>query len=271
MPKLPSSHPLAKVFRRQPSRNLSYRYRWLRLTSHDQVHLRFLRKAFLCGLVLYRRGYGDHRLKGVLILLASKYISTTFCFDPPNRLISGPLKTCIDDFSESDCFIFFRFQKHHLRIISGLLKFPDIIVFDNKSKMTGEEVFLRGLYELASGETKHKISANVFGREWSIQSRAFSWFILHVHDTFGHLVTDNLAWWHRNGFFESSRIAIFKKMSYALRAAGKLDLLEEDVLGVSHFIDCNCLPCSVVGGGPAEQGANAMRWTEYLEAMPNIW
>ena len=57
--------------------------------------------------------------------------------------------------------------------------------------MSGEEVMLRGLYELASGETKHKISANVFGREWSSQSRAFSWFMDHIYANFSHLVKDN--------------------------------------------------------------------------------
>ena len=54
-----------------------------------------------------------------------------------------------------------------------------------------------------------------------------------------------------------------------LRAAGKNDLLEEDVLGVSHFIDCNCLPTSVVGGGPAEEGANAMWADEIQQAFYN--
>ena len=272
MPKLPSTRPPAKIFRRQPSHKLSYRFRWLRLTSHDQVHLRFLRKAFLSCLVLHRGGCDDPRLEKVLILLSIKYFSTSFCFDPPIQLDSKPLKTCIDDFHESDCYIFFRFQKPDLRLLSKLLKFPDVIIFDNKSKMSGEEVFLRGLYELSSGETKHKISANVFGWEWSIQSRAFSWFILHMFDSFEHLVTDNLSWRYRNGFFESSRTAIFQKMSAALRSAGKLDLLEEDVLGVSHFIDCNCLPCSVVGGGPAEDGANAMRWSDEIQqAFYNGW
>ena len=40
---------------------------------------------------------------------------------------------------------------------------------------------------------------------------------------------------------------------------------------MSHFIDCNCLPCSVVGGGPAEEGANAMRWTDEIRAFYNGW
>ena len=138
--------------------------------------------------------------------------------------------------------------------------------------MSGEEIFLRGLYELASGETKHKISTNVFGRDWTIQSRAFSWFINYVYQEFSHLLKDNLAWWYRNGFFEMSRVAIFSKMCSVLRLSGKDDLLEEDVLGVSHFIDCNCLPTSVVGGGPAEEGANAMRWADEIQqAFYNGW
>ena len=52
-------------------------------------------------------------------------------------------------------------------------------------------------------------------------------------------------------------------MTTHIVAHGKLDLLEEDVLRVSHFIDCNCL---------AEQGANAMRWTDEIQrAFYNGW
>jgi hypothetical protein len=41
---------------------------------------------------------------------------------------------------------------------------------------------------------------------------------------------------------------------------------------VAHFIDCNCLPTSVVGGGPAEEGANAMRWDDLVQrAFYNGW
>jgi len=47
--------------------------------------------------------------------------------------------------------------------------------------MPMEEVLLRELYELVGGKTKQKISI-VFGREWSAQARAFSWFINRVHD-----------------------------------------------------------------------------------------
>ena len=127
---------------------------------------------------------------------------------------------------------------------------------------------LRGLYELTSGE----ISSNVFGREWSSQSRAFTWFMDYMYCNFRHLIKTNVGWWHRNGFFENSRVAIFKRMASIITSSGKPELAEEDVLGVSHFINCNCLPCSVVGGGPAEEGANAMRWTDEIQsAFYNGW
>jgi hypothetical protein len=41
---------------------------------------------------------------------------------------------------------------------------------------------------------------------------------------------------------------------------------------VAYFIDCNCLPTSVVGGGPAEAGANAAKWDDLVQrAFYNGW
>ena len=41
---------------------------------------------------------------------------------------------------------------------------------------------------------------------------------------------------------------------------------------VSHFIDCNCLPTTVTGGGPTEGGANAIRWDDDIQrAFYNGW
>ena len=40
----------------------------------------------------------------------------------------------------------------------------------------------------------------------------------------------------------------------------------------AYMIDCKCLPTSVVGGGPAEDGANAARWdVEINRAFYNGW
>jgi hypothetical protein len=125
--------------------------------------------------------------------------------------------------------------------------------------MSGEEVFLRGLYELSSAENQHKISRNVFGLDQSRQSKAFGAFIYHVFDGFQHLVTDNLDWWQRNGFFELSAEAIGRKLG-----------IPENLVG--FFIDCKCSPSRVVGGGPAEEGANSARWSKLIQqAFFNGW
>lgn len=49
--------------------------------------------------------------------------------------------------------------------------------------MKGETIFLRGLYELVSDEDQYNISNNVFDRDQSTQSRAYSWFINHIYDS----------------------------------------------------------------------------------------
>ena len=57
--------------------------------------------------------------------------------------------------------------------------------------LSSEEVLLRGLYELVSGADQHEIIA-IFGKDQTVQSRAFNYFINYFYDNFMHLVTDNL-------------------------------------------------------------------------------
>ena len=56
----------------------------------------------------------------------------------------------IDSFSR-ECKQTFKFEQIYLKLLCELLKFPTTIIFCNGMKMNGEEVFLRGLYELRSG------------------------------------------------------------------------------------------------------------------------
>ena len=70
--------------------------------------------------------------------------------------------------------------------------------------MIGEEVFLRGLYELTSGDNQEKNCVNVFGRKYSRQSRACSYFISHIYENFKHLLYDNVEWFYENYLFEES-------------------------------------------------------------------
>jgi len=157
----------------------------------------------------------------------------------------------------------FRFEAAELQLLLQELKFPENVILDNRIVMSGEEVFLRGLYELVSGALQHT-TADIFGRDFSAQSRAFNFFIDHVYDNYHHLVHNNLEWWYRNGFWEKSAIAIEKRM----RCRYPFD----DTNLVSHFIDCNCLETCIPGGGPAENGANAARWDPMIQrAFYNGW
>jgi hypothetical protein len=70
----------------------------------------------------------------------------------------------IDSLTSFECEANYRFIKEHLHLLFKQLKFPDICKLSNGSVMHGENVFLRGLYELVGGELKHKI-AHKFGRE----------------------------------------------------------------------------------------------------------
>ena len=83
---------------------------------------------------------------------------------------------------------------------------------DNRSKFPGENLFLRGLYELSGGDVYHKGSKE-FGRNTTEHGRAFNFFIDYIYDNYSHLVKNNLEWWFRNGFWERSAAAIEERMA----------------------------------------------------------
>ena len=84
----------------------------------------------------------------------------------------------------------------------------------------------------------------------------------YMFANFHHLVHDNLDWWFRTGLIDASAEAIQRKMGQLFIGAPRVAL----------FIDCNCLPTSVCGGGPAEGGPNAARWDERIQrAFYNGW
>jgi hypothetical protein len=163
--------------------------------------------------------------------------------------------------------IFFKFKKADFKRLFELMELPEWPTFPgNRLRMSGEEVFLRAMYELSSGDNKQNICECLFGREFSAQSRAFTYFIRFMYEKYHHLVQNNLQWWYQNGLIEQSYEAIHQKML----EQGFMEDANFD--RVALFIDCNCLQSSVVGGGPAEAGANAARWDEVIQrAFYNGW
>jgi hypothetical protein len=172
---------------------------------------------------------------------------------PAIQLPSLPsLRNTIDSFSDSECWNFFETRKEDLHRLKVNLEFEDKCILENGSVMSGEEVLLRGLYELVSGADQHEIIA-IFGKDQPLQSRAFKYFINHIYDNFMHLVTDNLQWWYNNGYMHQSRDAIRQVFG------------GNEQFGTFGFIDCNCLDTARPGGGPAEEGSDAARWHPLIQ------
>ena len=259
----------SRIQLRKTSKQLSYRFRHKAISSHDQVEARKWKKILIILLIL---AISNQNLRTSFLIAAAKYFSLILEDSevygeensPPRKVVT------VDSYSYSTCKIFFQFKKPEFHHLIELFKFPEFVRFKNRSKMSGEEVFLRGIHELVSGDNQERMCQTLFGRENTQQSRAFTWFIDHIYTNFKHLVTDSLPWWHRNGFTKSSACAIWDKML----SNGYHPTPEElaAIKRAGYFIDCKCSPTSVVGGGPADDGANAARWdVEVNRAFYNGW
>lgn len=80
-----------------------------------------------------------------------------------STIIERPLRLDkrIASFSECQCYTYFETRKEDLpRLLQGL-RIPLVCKFDNGSVMVGEEVMLRGLYELVTSESQYSIAENV--------------------------------------------------------------------------------------------------------------
>jgi hypothetical protein len=253
----PNSPNFINIRVRKTAKQLSYRFRHKAITSHEQVEARKWRKLFVLFLIM---SFSNKFLRNLYVLPAVKYFSI-ICEDCDN---SEPAEkperkdVTVDSFKPSTAKLFFNFKKDDLSRLIDLFKFPEYCILENGSKMKGEELFLRGLFELSTGDNQARMCTFLFGREQTQQSRAFKYFIDHMYTNYKHLVTDSLPWWHRNGFTKSSADAIWAKMQSIGYQPTLQELVSLKLAG--YFIDCKCSPTSVVGGGPAEDGANAARW-----------
>jgi hypothetical protein len=248
-----------------PNKELSFRRRSghnHNLTADDQVKLAKVKKIIAFLLVLTKKNPKEKKYEKLLRVYVAKSISLSYSDEIIFQKVRNRRRTIASfgEFAKAN----FRFESAHLKLLLTELSFPLLVKFENKMKMSGEEVLLRGLFELVTGAKKHLISHHVFGRDSSAQSRAFLYFIDHIDNNWSHLVTDNLEWWFVNGFWAKSAEAIGVKM------AERYPFEHKNL--VSHFIDCNCLPTTVTGGGPAENGANSARWDENIQrSFFNLW
>jgi hypothetical protein len=259
---------------RKVARDLAYRRRGEQaLNGNEQVFLKKLKRMIVMGLIRRDQLHVQNdpkeleRVETFLRICMLKYYKTKVDrFEPlqphPSR------KRTIDSFDLDVCDSFFRFTRLELHRVLANLRMPEKMCFQNGASMSGEEVMLRGLYELVSGERQFTISVNVFGGGQPLQSRACTSFIQHVYDTHKHLLRGNVKWFHDNGLLDESAEAIGRKM---MECDG-FNPPPDWVNNVCMFIDCNCLSTSCPGGGPTEGGANAVRWSgKVQESFYNGW
>jgi hypothetical protein len=241
---------------RKVARRLSIHRRYEALSSLEQVKCRYyLKLSHLC-LCAAKKKTNDIKKRQKMKRIAKYYLgrrleilTTPFEESPiPKRKYLG-----FNDFSAAECRNYFRCAKPHLSRLSACLRIPGKIKFKNRTTMSGEELFCRALYEICSGIDQYKI-CKLFGGDQPLQSRAYTWFCLHVYDNFCHLVHNNLKWWLDSGLLKESNEAIKRKMNWSEWC--------DDEMDIAMFIDCNCMPSSRPGGGPCEDGASARRWSE---------
>ena len=252
---------MAPIFFRQTARNTSIRCRFKSLTALEVSKLDFIKRAAHVVLMMYMREINPEMksklLKRVKALVGTSIAMQCDFYDPIERPLRHNLVW--DDITLYFSKEFLRFRKEDLMNLFTLMRFPDVVSFDNQSSMSGLEVFIRGLYELVTGHKKTAV-AEKFGRHPSDQSRAFKYFINHIYDTFHDLVDNNLQWWEDCGLMERAAVAIEEKIGerYGRHYIG--------------FIDCNCLETDRPGGGPSEAGANSARWdADVQRAFYNGW
>ena len=89
------------------------------------------------------------------------------------------LNKTIDDFGFY-CKKKFRFESSDLKDLVRLLKFPDVVTFVNGITMTGEETFLRGLYELRSGNTNDDIAGK------TIYANRYHYLLIYMYFNVNH-------------------------------------------------------------------------------------
>ena len=182
---------------KKPARHTSIHQRHLSLNSNEQVFKRKLKKT---ALSLYR---SIQMLEGeeifnnsckLFFIVIIIMVNLTIIKIPAN--VARPdRKRTVESFTEDECWNFFETKKEDLPRLLYSWRIPDKVTLPNGSTLPGEEVMLRALYELVSGEDQYNIAVNVFGRDQSHQSRVFTWFTNHIYDNFHDLVHNNLDWY----------------------------------------------------------------------------
>ena len=143
----PNSPSKSSFSRRKIAKQLSYRFRHKELTSHEQVQAKAWKKLFYVSLLM---SFSNESVKDLFMIPAIKYFSIVLEDFENSVEVERPLRkvVSINSFTPSTAKMFFKFQKVHLYRLIELFNFPATCKLCNDGSTSGEDVFLRGLYEL---------------------------------------------------------------------------------------------------------------------------
>jgi len=184
---------LIKMKYRKLPNQYNIRARFFGIRTNERLVALKLKKYCISLLLASRRCEQKKKLllKKIGFIFFLKYLDIVL---EPDYELERPLRLNrnIDSFTNSQCWNFFQFRKVDLYRLYNGFHFPERCILSNGINLHGEEIFLRGLYELVSGGNQFNVAENVFGRDQSVQSRSFRYFCDHLFVKCLCLVRNNL-------------------------------------------------------------------------------
>ena len=187
--------------------------------------------------------------------------------DIPDPVINRtPVPLTFNDVAEDNCYNRYRFLKSDLSRLHKALKLDEFedgcirVGTGSKYNKYGTEEALLILLQRLAFPTRFADMVSIYHRDISSLSRIFSWMNNYIRTRFGHLLTNNWDFWKES--FEEYAECIRKKV--VEKSEGAIDYPPGSYL-VFGFIDDTTIRTCRPGGGPAEEGENAERYSMLLQ------
>ena len=83
-------------------------------------------------------------------------------------------------------------SKEDMRRLLNMWHLPEKVYLDDGSVVSGEYVLLFSIRRLATHTNLDDFALHEFGREYSVLSRVFKYFVMHTYHTFREKLTNNI-------------------------------------------------------------------------------
>lgn len=242
---------------RKASKDTSYAYRYASRSVRDQRSIRKVKISLIGFLHLYLAAQTPaiRNIRRRALLSGIIYYRRLTTFVVPARTNRHGRRTVtsrtIDSFTEAQCWQNFRTRKEDLpKLLIAFKLDPEegnLVVFNNGCRFTKEEILLIGLHRYSVAGSLQQSMGATYGIDFSMLSRAITYFNKHMLTNFGHLLTDNLEFW--KPYMGAYSECIRKK----LEQVGDIRYAP-GTMRVFGFHDDTVLATCRPGGGPAVGG-----------------